>query len=54
MEGYHCNNWKKLFKCWFADVGFIYLIVVGIVSMGFLLLGFLQMLSPVFWLSSVF
>ena len=44
MEGYRRNNWKS----WFADVGFIYLIVAGVVSVSFLLLGFLQMLSPVF------
>ncbi len=50
MEGYRRNNWKS----WFADVGFIYLIVVGVVIVSFLLLEFLQMLSPVFWLSPVF
>lgn len=44
MEGFRRNNWKS----WFADVGLIYLIVVGFVSVCFLLLGFLQMLPPVF------
>ena len=44
MEGYRRNNWKS----WFADVGFIYLIVVGVVVVSFLLLEYLQMLSPVF------
>lgn len=44
MDEYRRNNWKS----WFADVGFIYLIVVGVVSVIFLLLGCLQMLSPVF------
>ena len=44
MEGYRHNNWKS----WFADVGFIYLIVVGVVVVSFLLLECLQMLSPVF------